>query len=590
MDTFEGFGLKPALANALTKMGYTTPTPIQAQSIPLALKGHDIMGSAQTGTGKTAAYAIPAIQHLMESETSTALVLTPTRELGKQVMEIMKDMLGPKSNIKTAFIIGGEPYRKQMQQLDKRPRLIVGTPGRINDHLERGSLEIDLTDFLILDETDRMLDMGFSVQLDRIFKYLPEERQTLMFSATLPDEIMNMSKKYLTKPERVAVGSTIEPSKNISQEVIKIDDDKKYDELKRQLGTREGSVIMFVKTKFGTERMAKRLKGDGFEAQAIHGDLKQTRRERVIGQFRDNKFRILVATDVVARGLDIPHVRHVVNYDLPQVPEDFIHRIGRTARAGAKGEALSFVSPREGRKWHAIEMLLDPDAVPDHFAGGGRGGNRKPRSRSGGGGKRGSDKYRKPNKRAALYGDKNKKRDSESDRGGKKPFKKKFSNSESRDDDRSANKKPYKSKFAKSESRDDSKSFSDKKKPYKSKFSKSETSGNDNKPSDKKKPYKSKFAKSDSHSNDGQSAKKKKKPYNKDGASKSGEGKKFNSEGKFKKFAKGKGKAAGAAKGQGSPVKKGKGSPKPESFKSKSKTGSSKMNPNRPIKRKAKQA
>jgi len=392
MKNFDGLGLSPTLSKSLAVMKYDTPTPIQAQAIPPALEGRDIMGSAQTGTGKTAAYAIPAVEHLLKNEQSSALVLTPTRELGKQVMEIMAQMLGSKSKIKTAFIIGGEPYRKQLAQLEKRPRLIVGTPGRINDHLERGSLELDKADFLILDETDRMLDMGFSVQLDRIFKYLPKKRQTLMFSATLPNDIVKLSKKYLDNPERVAVGSTIKAAPNIRQEVIKIDDDKKYEELLNQLHTRTGSVIMFVKTKYATERMAKRLRADGYQAQAIHGDLKQTKREKVIQAFRVETFRILVATDVVARGLDIPHIQHVVNYDLPQVPEDFIHRIGRTARAGADGEALSFVSPKEGRKWYAIELLLNPDAKPSSRADN-EGGRRRPnKNKSRGGSKRGDKK------------------------------------------------------------------------------------------------------------------------------------------------------------------------------------------------------
>lgn len=401
MKNFDAFGLSPALGENLARMQYTTPTPIQAQSIPPALKGRDIMGSAQTGTGKTAAYAIPMIEHLMNNERSTALILTPTRELGKQVMEVIKQMLGYKSSIKTAFIIGGEPMRKQYQQLDKRPRLIVGTPGRINDHLERGSIDLSLTDFLILDETDRMLDMGFSVQLDRIFKYLPEKRQTLMFSATLPDDIIRMSKQYLTNPERVAVGSTIAPAKNIIQEVIKIDEQAKYDELLRQLDDRQGSVIMFVKTKFGTERMAKRLKAAGHNTTAIHGDMKQSRRERTIRQFRGKEFRILVATDVVARGLDIPHVKHVVNYDLPQVPEDFIHRIGRTARAGEFGEALSFITPKESRKWHAIEMLINPDIKSNSGRSyGKKSGKRSPnRKERGFAGRPGKNSGRRSNKK-----------------------------------------------------------------------------------------------------------------------------------------------------------------------------------------------
>ncbi len=364
MNSFHGFGLTPSLATSLEHMNYKTPTPIQAQAIPLALKGRDIMGSAQTGTGKTAAFAIPLVEALLNSPRGSALVLTPTRELGKQVMEIMRQLLGPKSAIKTAFLIGGEPMGKQFAQLKMRPRLIVGTPGRINDHLERGSLMLHDTGFLVLDETDRMLDMGFSIQIDQILKYLPEKRQTLMFSATLPKNIIKLSEKYLNNPERVAVGSMIAPVKNIKQEIIRLNETDKYEELVRQLGDRTGSVLIFVKTKYGTEKLAKRLNREKFDADAIHGDLKQSRRERVIREFRGQKYRILVATDVASRGLDIPHIEHVINYDLPQVPEDYIHRIGRTARAGAEGAALCLVTPQDGRKWHAIELLMNPESQP----------------------------------------------------------------------------------------------------------------------------------------------------------------------------------------------------------------------------------
>ncbi len=360
MKNFEGFGLNPALIKSLERMNYKTPTPIQAQAIPLALKGRDIMGSAQTGTGKTAAFAIPLVEKLLSSPRGSALVLTPTRELGKQIMDIMSQLLGPKTNIKTAFIIGGESMGKQIGQLRQRPRLIVGTPGRINDHLERGNLMLHDTSFLVLDETDRMLDMGFTVQLDRILKYLPEKRQTLMFSATLPKNILSLSKKYLNNPERIAVGSTTDPAKNIRQELIRLDENEKYNELLRQLDDRRGSIIIFVKTKHGADRMAKKLNREDFDAEAIHGDLRQSRRDRVIREFRSKKYRILVATDVAARGLDIPHIEHVINYDLPQVPEDYIHRIGRTARAGAEGTSLSLVTPKDGRKWYAIEQLINP--------------------------------------------------------------------------------------------------------------------------------------------------------------------------------------------------------------------------------------
>lgn len=365
MKNFECLGLNPALAKSLVHMKYTTPTPIQAQAIPLALEGHDIMGTAQTGTGKTAAFAIPLIEKLLNNPRGSALVLTPTRELGKQIMGIMHQLLGPKSPIRTAFIIGGESMGKQMGQLRARPRLIVGTPGRINDHLERGTMMLRDTHFLVLDETDRMLDMGFAVQLEKIFKYMPEQRQTLMFSATLPKNILKLSEKYLHNPKRVAVGETNVVARNIKQDVIRIEQDKKYNELMSQLHDRNGSVIVFVKTKYGADRMAKNLRRDGFASEALHGDLRQSKRDQVMQNFRKMNFRVLIATDIAARGLDVPHIEHVINYDLPQVAEDFIHRIGRTARAGAEGSAISFVSNQDGRKWHAIERLLNPNAAND---------------------------------------------------------------------------------------------------------------------------------------------------------------------------------------------------------------------------------
>ncbi|GJL85511.1 MAG: DEAD/DEAH box helicase [Micavibrio sp.] len=360
MKNFEGFGLSQELNKSLSKMDHKTPTPIQAKAIPLALQGRDVLGSAQTGTGKTAAFSIPLVESLLRNPRGIALVLTPTRELAKQVLDVIHQLVGYKSPIKTAFIIGGESMGKQLSQLRAQPRIIVGTPGRINDHLERGTLKLHDAGFLVLDETDRMLDMGFGVQIDRILKFMPKKRQTLMFSATMPNEIIKLSSKYLTNPERVSMGATNVVALNIKQDVIRIEQDKKYKELVLQLHDRSGSVIIFVKTKHGTERMAKNLRRDGFEADALHGDLRQNKRNTVMNNFRRKKFRILVATDVAARGLDVPHIEHVINYDLPQVAEDYIHRMGRTARAGAKGSALSFVSSQEGRKWHAIEQLLDP--------------------------------------------------------------------------------------------------------------------------------------------------------------------------------------------------------------------------------------
>ena len=358
MTNFEGFGLSTRMLESLNHMGFTKPTPIQEKTIPLALQGRDILGSAQTGTGKTGAFSIPLIEHILNNEDQNALVLTPTRELAKQVMDVLHQMLGRKQSVNTAFIIGGEPYGKQLAQLKKQPRIIVGTPGRINDHLDRKTLKLDKTSFLVLDETDRMLDMGFGVQLERIAKNLPDQRQTLLFSATLPDAIVNISKKYLTNPERIAIGASNVVAPKIDQEIVRINHDMKYGVLLDQLAKREGSVIIFMKTKYSTEKLAKSLEKDGHTAEAMHGDLRQSKRERVLKAFRNKKYRILVATDIAARGLDVPHIEHVVNFDLPQLAEDYIHRMRRTARAGASGSALVMISPADRGKWREIEKLL----------------------------------------------------------------------------------------------------------------------------------------------------------------------------------------------------------------------------------------
>lgn len=356
---FSGFSLPPKLLQSLARMQFHQPTPIQAKSIPLVMEGRDILGSAQTGTGKTGAFGIPLIAKLMEDPVAVALILTPTRELAVQVMAAMQQLI-PVPTIKTAVLIGGEAMPKQFHQLHAHPRLIVGTPGRVNDHLARGSLKLNNVRHIVLDETDRMLDMGFGIQIDKILTHVPLERQTLLFSATLPREIIRLSAKYLNNPERVSVGSTTMAAPKIKQDVIQTSDAEKADHLLTLLGEVQGSTIIFVKTKYGAEKMADRLGKQGHRANAIHGDLRQNRRDKVIQGFRDKKFAILVATDIAARGLDVPHIETVINYDLPQCPEDFIHRIGRTARAGAEGRAISFVAPSERGKWRAIEDLMNP--------------------------------------------------------------------------------------------------------------------------------------------------------------------------------------------------------------------------------------
>lgn len=360
MANFEDFGLPENILHSLQHIKFETPTPIQEQAIPVILQGHDVLGSAQTGTGKTGAFGIPMLALLSQNDEGIALVLTPTRELAQQVLQNLSLLISRNSKIKTALLIGGDSMPKQLTQLKNHPRIIVGTPGRVNDHLKKGSLRLNKTRFLVLDETDRMLDMGFGIQLDEIAKYLPEERQTLMFSATLPNNIMSLSARFLHNPVRIAVGSTHTPVEKIRQELIKTNDALKYGELMNQLKTRDGSILIFVKTKYAAERLSQKLVKENQNASVIHGDLRQSRRERVITDFRNQKYRILVATDIAARGLDIPHIQHVINYDLPQCPEDYIHRIGRTARAGAEGCAVNLLTPKDAAKWKAIHKLIHP--------------------------------------------------------------------------------------------------------------------------------------------------------------------------------------------------------------------------------------
>lgn len=385
MKNFRDAALPQALVHRLEQIGFNNPTPIQEKAIPVALEGKDILGSAQTGTGKTGAFGIPLISHLMNSEQGRALILLPTRELAVQVKKALEQFTSAKSKISSVLLIGGEDMGRQLSRLKSKPRLLVGTPGRVNDHLTRGTLKLNDVNFLVLDEVDRMLDMGFGIQLDAIAKFLTaKERQTLMFSATMPKNIQNLAAKYLQDPVRIAVGSENTPTVNIKQDNIKVSESEKYPTLLEELDKREGSVIVFIKTKYAADAMAKNLCKSGHKAKALHGDLRQNKRAQVIESFRKQSYRILIATDVAARGLDIPHIQHVINHDLPQCPEDYIHRIGRTARAGAAGEALNFLSPSDNIKWRAIQRLLDHNAKIEDIG-----------KRSGGKGRKSNDKGKK---------------------------------------------------------------------------------------------------------------------------------------------------------------------------------------------------
>ena len=358
---FSDLPIENKLKKTIELAEFKTPTPIQNQSIPLSLLGKDILGTAQTGTGKTLAFTIPMLNNLIKNKQAMGLIICPTRELATQVMQTILKLNTREIGINNALLIGGESMQKQLKKLNKRARIIVGTPGRINDHLERKSLNLSRVNYLVLDETDRMLDMGFTPQIEKILKFIPKNHQTLLFSATLPDNILKISQKYLNNPERISVGSLSTPIKKIKQETLQITNDKKYHELINQLIERNGSILVFVKTKHGADKIVKRLKYDGHKADAIHGNLRQSKRDRVISGFRNGHSRVLVATDVAARGLDIPIIKHVINYDLPQVPEDYIHRIGRTGRAGKDGSALTFLTLSDRSMWNSISKLIDPN-------------------------------------------------------------------------------------------------------------------------------------------------------------------------------------------------------------------------------------
>ena len=429
---FSDLQIENKLKKSIELADFKTPTPIQSQSIPISLEGRDILGTAQTGTGKTLAFTVPMINKLIKDKQAMALIVCPTRELATQVMATVLKLNVREIGIGNALLIGGESMQKQLRKLGKRARIIVGTPGRINDHLKRKSLDLSKVNYLVLDETDRMLDMGFTPQIEQILNFVPKEHQTLLFSATLPNNILKISKRYLNNPERISIGSLSSPIDKIKQEIFEVSQDKKYHELINQLVERSGSILVFVKTKHGADKIVKRLKYDGHKADAIHGNLRQSKRDRVINGFRNGHSRILIATDVAARGLDIPVIKHVINYDLPQVPEDYVHRIGRTGRAGKEGSALTFLTSSDRSMWNSISKLIDPNYKPPQ-----RDRNQKKSFRGGKKGKTSFNKKRKfnHNKKANFRDKKNffkREDDKKSNFKGKKKFFKKDKNIKSK--------------------------------------------------------------------------------------------------------------------------------------------------------------
>jgi ATP-dependent RNA helicase DeaD len=355
--TFSDLGLDPAVLKALKDVGYETPSAIQAATIPLLLDGRDVVGLAQTGTGKTAAFALPILSRLDLSQKSPqALVLAPTRELALQVAEAFESYAAHLKGVHLLPVYGGQGYGVQLSALRRGVHIVVGTPGRIMDHLEKGTLDLSQLKYLVLDEADEMLKMGFAEDVETILADTPDDKQVALFSATMPAQIRRISKKYLHDPEEVTVKTKTTTSANTTQRYLVVSYPQKVDALTRILEVEnfEG-MIVFVRTKNETETLAERLRARGYSAAAINGDIAQAQRERTVDQLKSGKLDILVATDVAARGLDVERISHVVNFDIPVDTESYVHRIGRTGRAGRSGAAISFVTPRERRLLSAIE-------------------------------------------------------------------------------------------------------------------------------------------------------------------------------------------------------------------------------------------
>nr|WP_245803385.1 DEAD/DEAH box helicase [Corynebacterium sphenisci] len=354
---FAALDLPEEVLAAVRKVGYESPSPIQAETIPTLMTGRDVVGLAQTGTGKTAAFALPVLARIDRSvRRPQALVLAPTRELALQVADAFQQFADHLGGISVLPIYGGQAYGIQLSGLRRGAQIIVGTPGRVIDHLKKGTLDISELRFLVLDEADEMLQMGFQDDVERILSDTPDDKQVALFSATMPAAIRRLSKKYLDDPAEVTVKSESRTADNIRQRFLMTAHRNKLDALTRIFEVEEfEAMIVFVRTKHATEELAEKLRARGFAAAAINGDIAQNQRERTIGQLKDGRLDVLVATDVAARGLDVDRISHVVNYDIPHDTESYVHRIGRTGRAGRSGEALLFVTPREGRLLRSIE-------------------------------------------------------------------------------------------------------------------------------------------------------------------------------------------------------------------------------------------
>ncbi|MFZ1814333.1 MAG: DEAD/DEAH box helicase [Rhizobiaceae bacterium] len=369
LSQFEALGLARSILRSVEKLGFDKPTPIQAQAIPLILQGHDIMGLAQTGTGKTAAFGLPLIHHLIETNEKPAnrqvrsLILAPTRELANQIAANMREYLRG-TPLRIVVVVGGASINLQNRNLANGADILVATPGRLLDLVERRAVSLSSVKFLVLDEADQMLDLGFIHALRTISKMVGQPRQTLLFSATMPKQIAELSRTYQNDPVRIEVSPPGKAADKVRQSVHFVAQRGKADLLKQCLAERKEDLsLVFARTKHGAEKLMKSLVASGYPAASIHGNKSQGQRERALDSFRRGEVRVLVATDVAARGIDISGVSHVYNFDLPEVPENYVHRIGRTARAGAAGEAVAFCSPDENRMLRDIERLMKVEII-----------------------------------------------------------------------------------------------------------------------------------------------------------------------------------------------------------------------------------
>ena len=364
--SFSDLGIAKSILDILAKLDFTKPTPIQIKAIPPALNGQDLIGIAQTGTGKTLAFGIPILERLGKTKKQ-AIIIAPTRELASQVEENIKE-IGKTVGLKTSLLIGGDNFDRQLFSLRRNPHIIIGTPGRLLDHLRRRTLKLNEVNTLVLDEADMMLDMGFLPQIKDILKQVPKERQTMLFSATMPPAILNLAKEFMNLPVSIEVAPQGTTAEQVDQEIFIIRGDERFDYLTKALAEYKGSVLVFVRTRYGVMGLTEKLLSLKYKATEIHSNLSLSKRKNALLDFKSGKARIMVATDVAARGLDIKGIELVVNYHLPENREDYVHRIGRTGRADKFGKAISFATTDQGREIANIERLISKDIKKTDFS------------------------------------------------------------------------------------------------------------------------------------------------------------------------------------------------------------------------------